>query len=106
MSDVVTRDISKFIYADRSVSKYLFEMFDLEVGPQSRLIAAPRVGGFSGVTSHDKVTSVARACKQLIPHTFVEMLKLCYDEADRTVYCLAADDQVAEDLLCFLCSSW
>ena len=33
MSDVVTRDISKFIYADRPVSKYVFEMFDLEVGP-------------------------------------------------------------------------
>ena len=54
------------------------------------------MGEFSGVTSQDKVTSVARACKQLIPHTFVEMLKFYYDEADRTVYCLAADDQVAE----------
>jgi len=40
-----------------------FEMFDLEVGPQSRLIVVPRVGEFSGVTSQDKVTSVARACK-------------------------------------------
>jgi len=35
MSDVVTRDISKFVYADRLVSKYAFEVFDLEVGPQS-----------------------------------------------------------------------
>jgi len=54
MSDVVTWDISKFIYADRPVSKYVFKMFDLEVGPQSRLIVVPRVGGFSGVTSQDK----------------------------------------------------
>ena len=54
------------------------------------------MGGFSGVTSQDKVTSVARAFKQLIPRTFVKTLKFCYDEADRTVYCLAADDQVAE----------
>ena len=74
----------------------MFSRFDLEVGPQSRLIAAPRVGGFSGVTSHDKVTSVARACKDLIPLTFVEKLKFCYDEADRTMYCLAANDRVAE----------
>jgi len=96
MSDVVTRDISKFIYADRPVSKYVFEVFDLEVGPQSRLIVVLRVGGFSVVTSQDKVTSVARACKQLIPHNFVPTLKFCYDEADRTVYCLAANDQVAE----------
>ena len=96
MSDVVTRDISKFIYVDRPVSKYVFVVFDLEVGPQSHLIVVPRVGAFSGVTSQDKVASVARACKQLIPHTFVEMLKFYYDEADRTVYCLAADDQVAE----------
>ena len=71
-------------------------MFDLEVGPQSHLIAVPRVGGFSGVASQDKVTSVARACKQLIPRTFVPTLKFCYDKADRTVYCLAANDQVAE----------
>jgi len=96
MSDVVTRDISKFIYADRLVSKYVFEVFDLEVGPQSHLIVVPRVGGFSGVISQDKMTSVARACKQLIPHTFVPTLKFCYDEADRTMYCLAANDRVAE----------
>ena len=96
MSDVVTRDISKFVYADRPVSKYVFKVFDLEVGPQSGLIAVPTVGGFSAVTSQDKVTSVACACKQLIPHTFFLKLKFCYDEAVRTVYCFAANDQVAE----------
>ncbi|XP_066349178.1 uncharacterized protein [Miscanthus floridulus] len=96
MSDVVTRDISKFVYANRPMSKYVFEVFDLEVDPQSRLIVVPRVSAFSAVTSQDKVTSVARAYKQLIHHTFVPTLKFCYDEADRTVYCLAANDQVAE----------
>ena len=54
------------------------------------------MGGFSEVTSQDKVTSVARAFKQLIPRTFVKTLKFCYDEADRTVYCHVANDQVTE----------
>ena len=40
--------------------------------------------------------SVARACKELIPPNFVKKLKFCYDEAGRTVYCLADDDQVSE----------
>ena len=78
------------------MSKYVFEMLDLEVGPQGRLLAAPRVGGFSGLSYQDKVMSVARACKELIPHNFVKKLKFCYDEADRIVYCHAADDQVTE----------
>ena len=71
-------------------------MHDLEIGPQSRLIAAPRVGGVSGLSSQDKVMSVARACKELIPHNFVKKLKFCCDEADRTVYCLTTDDQVSK----------
>jgi len=44
MSDVPTRDFSKFTYVDRPLWKYVLEMLDLEIGPQSRLIAAPRVG--------------------------------------------------------------
>ena len=96
MSDVPTRDFSKFTYVDRPVSKYVFEVLDLEIGEQTRFIACPRVGGLSGVSSQDKVMSVARACKELIPHNFVKKLKFCYDEADRTVYCLADNDQVSE----------
>lgn len=77
------------------MSFYVFEMFG-KVGSQIHLLAVPRLGEFSGVTSQDKVTSVACACKKLIPHNFVQKLKFCYDEADRTMYCLAAADEVAE----------
>lgn len=93
---VPTWDFSKFTYVDRPVSKYAFEIFDLEIGEQSRLIACPRVGGLSGVSAQDKVMSVARACKELIDHNFVNKLKFYCDEADRTMYCLADDDEVSE----------
>ena len=96
ISNVPTRDFSKFTNVDRPVSKYVFEVLDLEIGEQTRFIACPRVGGLSGVSSQDKVMSVARACKELIPHNFVKKLKFCCDEADRTVYCLTTDDQVSK----------
>ena len=61
MSDGLTRDFPKYTYVNRPVSKYVFEMLDLQVGQQTRLIAAKRMCGW---VYEDKVMCTARAWKQ------------------------------------------
>ena len=61
MSDGLTRDFAKYTYVNRHVSKYVFEMLDLQVGEQTRLIAAKRMCGW---VYEDKVMCTARAWKQ------------------------------------------
>lgn len=106
MSNGHTHDLSKYTFMDRPMWKYVMEMLGLEVGPQNSLIAIRRLGPW---VAEDKVMVAARACKQ---HHAYFVLKFYYDEADRTVYCLAHIDNdsniycaytfsIGDDNVCF-----
>jgi len=93
MSDGLTRDFPKYTYVNRPVSKYVFEMLDLQVGQQTRLIAAKKTCGW---VYEDKVMCTAHAWKQRHAFGFVKNFRFCYDSADKTVYCLAQQDGISD----------
>lgn len=76
---------------DRPVPFYVVEYFGLEVGEQKRLLAAKNLGKWS---TEEPVLHVARAAKEF-GGPIVSNFKFCYDEADKTVYCLAHQDDIA-----------
>lgn len=89
----VIRDAANFTYVNRLVSKVVFEVLGLEIGPQSRLFAVEASGGFR---SAEKVLCAARAWKESSLNGFVSKFKFCYDDGDDTVYCLAHEDGLSD----------
>lgn len=98
MSSGLTRDLSKFTLEDIPVSKHVIEMLDLEVGQQTRLIAARKYLRWKCV---DQVMCTARAWKERRYVGFVRNFKFCYDDADRTVYCLVHDSHICDSYCAF-----
>jgi len=72
------------------VSQYVIEMLGLQVGEQSRLMAITRLRHCD-----DQVMVNAHGFKAFHGY-FVQSFKLCYDEADDTVYALAHLDDLSE----------
>jgi hypothetical protein len=86
---MATRDLSKHIFVDRPVSKYVIEFLELEAGDQDCLIALKRPGGWK---CEDSVMIAARALKHIAGRYYVRKFKFCFDEGDQTVYCVAHED--------------